>query len=206
MGDLGECISLIELPKPFRQRVLVLAHEKGGHLSRKKLGPIINRSFVLPGLTGDVAQHCAQYELCQKMSHQGLRKAPMVERQLLSIPFECCRHCGSIPQRQRRSLLLLTYICLALRWPDAVPMRSMTVKAVVDAFVTIFSWIRFPLSLLIDQGTQFTGGMCKELCRIFGVSKLQTTAYRPQSNGVVERLHGTLVPMLHKAVAVGRTG
>ena len=205
MGDLGECISLIVLPKPFRQRVLVLAHDKGGHLGRKKLGPIIKRSFIWPGLTGDVAQHCAQCELCQKKSHQGPRKVPMVERQLLSIPFETVAVdiVGPFPKGRGDHCYLLTYICLASQWPDAVPMRSMTAKAVVEGLVTIFSWTGFPLSLLTDQGTQFTGGMCKELCRMFGVSKLQTTAYRPQSNGVVERLHGTLVPMLRKAVASG---
>ncbi len=31
----------------------------------------------------------------------------------------------------------------------------------------------------------------------------QTSPYRPQSNGVVERLHGTLKPMLAKAVDAG---
>jgi len=59
-----------------------------GHLGRKKLSPIIKRSLVWPGLTGDIAQHCAQCEQCQRMSHQGPRKASMVERQLLSILFE----------------------------------------------------------------------------------------------------------------------
>ena len=133
MGNLGECISLIVLPKPFRQRVLVLAHDKGGHLGRKKLGPIIKRSFVWPGLTGDVAQHCAQCELCQKMSRQGPRKAPMVERQLLSIPFEAVAvdFVGPFPKGRGGHCYLFTYICLASRWPDAVPMRSMTAKAVL---------------------------------------------------------------------------
>ena len=39
-----------------------------------------------------------------------------------------------------------------------------------------------------------------ELCSILGVVKIRTTPYRPQSNGVVERLHGTLVPMIRKAL------
>ena len=112
------------------------------------------------------------------MPEDGPRKAPMVEWQLLSIPFEAVAVdiVSPFPKGRGGHCYLLTYICLASRWPDAVPMRSMTAKA-VGGFV---SWTGFPLSLLTDQGTQFTGGMCKELCRMFGVSKLQTTAYRPQ--------------------------
>ena len=38
------------------------------------------------------------------------------------------------------------------------------------------------------------------------VVKIQTTPYRPQSNGVVERLHGTLVPMIRKTLKASWTG
>ena len=31
------------------------------------------------------------------------------------------------------------------------------------------------------------------------IDKLNTTPYRPQSNGILERFHGTLVPILKKA-------
>jgi len=45
------------------------------------------------------------------------------------------------------------------------------------------------------------GSLMKEICQVFGIAKIRNTLYRPQSNGVVERLHGTLVPMLRKTMA-----
>ena len=36
---------------------------------------------------------------------------------------------------------------------------------------------------------------------IVGVRQIRTTTYHPQSNGSVERMHGTLVPMLYKLVS-----
>ncbi len=40
-------------------------------------------------------------------------------------------------------------------------------------------------------------------CQMLGTDTIATSPYRPQSNGVVERLHGSLKPMLAKAVDSG---
>jgi len=46
-------------------------------------------------------------------------------------------------------------------------------------------------------------GLTKQLTIILGIEHLHTTAYHPQSNGVLERLHATLEAMLGKASAKG---
>ena len=38
-----------------------------------------------------------------------------------------------------------------------------------------------------------------QLCERLHIEKIQTSPYHPKSNGCVECLHGTLVPMLKKA-------
>ena len=40
--------------------------------------------------------------------------------------------------------------------------------------------------------------LLKQLCLRLGVRQIRTTPYHTQSNGSVERMHGTLVPMLRK--------
>ncbi len=54
-----------------------------------------------------------------------------------------------------------------------------------------------------DNGTQFSDKLMKDLGTLLGIDLVHTTAYHPQSNGIVERMHSTLVGMLRKAVAVG---
>ena len=94
----------------------------------------------------------------------------------------------------------LTYIDVASRWPEAVPLRSATANMVMQALTEIFSRNGFPMVIISDNGTQFTGKQMREFCKRHNIQKVETAPYRPQSNCIVERLHGTLVPMIHKHV------
>ena len=97
-------------------------------------------------------------------------------------------------------LSLLMYVCMTTRWPKAIPLKSITARAVLDGLLEIFSRNGISRELLSDQGKQFAGKLMKELCSMYGIDKIQTSPYRPQSNSVVARLHGTLIPMLKKTV------
>ena len=52
--------------------------------------------------------------------------------------------------------------------------------------------------LLSDRGTSFTSSIIQELCEILGIQQLQTMPYHPQTNGLVERSHQTIMHMIGK--------
>jgi len=176
LDELDQPVMTIVLPKGYRERVMVMAHVKG-------------------------ARHCRSCPKCQMNSRASPRKAPMQERDRAVVPFETVAIdlVGPFEKEKGGAKYLLTYMCIASKWPEAVPLKSMTARAVVEALVEIFSRNGIPYTLLTDQGAQLTGKVMSELCKIYGIKKIQTTPYHPQSNGVVERFHGTLVPMLRKA-------
>jgi transposase InsO family protein len=63
----------------------------------------------------------------------------------------------------------------------------------VDAFIS--SWVaRFgvPGTVTTDRGTQFTSALWSSTCTSLGIKHVLTTAYHPQSNGMVERVHRQL--------------
>ena len=69
-------------------------------------------------------------------------------------------------------------------------MQYTTAQVVVDTFVA--NWVApfgKPATITTDQGTQFTGGTLQCMCRALGSKNVQTTAYHPQSSGMVERFH-----------------
>ena len=57
-----------------------------------------------------------------------------------------------------------------------------------------------PAELLSDRGANFVSGLIKEVCQILGIKRLNTTAYHPQTDGLVERFNRTLTAMLSKVV------
>ena len=79
------------------------------------------------------------------------------------------------------------------RWFTATPKKEITAEATIEAFVS--GWIQYfgcPLSVVTDQGGQFTGYLWKNLMSVLGIRHATTTSYHPQANGLVENLHRRL--------------
>ncbi len=193
------------LPKVRRDAVLRLAHDQMGHVGGKKMRELVNSRFTWPGLGADIDAYCSSCELCLKVNKAGNRKVQMVERPIISEPFESVAVdiVGPLPKGKGGARFVLTLVCLASRWPEAVAMRTCMAAEVAEGLIAMFSRSGFPLKILSDRGSVFIGKVLKRVYEILGIDSIQTSPYRPQGNGIVERFHGTLKPMLTKAVANG---
>ena len=99
---------------------------------------------------------------------------------------------GPLPSSQGFSYLL-TMIDRTSRWPEAVPLSSITSESCTRAFIS--TWVsRFGVSALLtsDRGTQFTSSVWSEVFSILGILRIKTTSFHPQSNGMIERFHRCL--------------
>ena len=76
------------------------------------------------------------------------------------------------------------------RWPEAVLLRETNAKAILDAFMA--TWVAcygVPLIITMNRGVQFTSATWGGWCGDYSVQHITTTAFHPQANGMVERLH-----------------
>ena len=88
------------------------------------------------------------------------------------------------------------------RWPEAIPLTTTTAADCAAALLQ--GWIqRFGVPDIItsDRGPQFTSSLWASLCSLLSISHTQTTAYHPQSNGLVERFHRRLKDALRARAA-----
>jgi hypothetical protein len=84
-----------------------------------------------------------------------------------------------------------------------MPLSDMSAAACAKALT--FTWIShfgIPETITSDRGPQFTSNLWFKLCEILHISHRQTTAYHPESNGAVERLHRRLKDALRARAAV----
>ena len=200
-----EVINVIVLPVSFRQKVLRMAHDGLGHLGGRKVKNLIRQRFSWPGLGIDAIKYCKSCPICQRCSKTKARKAPMMERRVLSEPFEVVAMdiVGPIPKGKGGCIYILTLIDMASKWPEAVPLRSTKSTIVAEGLMELISRVGIPLKILTDQGSQFMGSIMTKLCKDLGIEKIHTSPYRPEGNGCIERMHGTLGPMLTKASSLG---
>ena len=96
---------------------------------------------------------------------------------------------GPLPP-SRGFTYLFTIVDRFTRWPEAVPMSDMSASSCARALIS--AWIsRFgvPSEISSDRGAQFTSSLWAAVAQLLGTKHSRTTAYHPQSNGLVERFH-----------------
>ncbi len=88
----------------------------------------------------------------------------------------------------------------ATRYPEAVPLRTISAKSVAKALFRIISRVGIPKEILTDQGTAFMSRTLSKLYELLGIKSILTNVYHPQMDGLVERFNRTLKSMVRKFV------
>ncbi len=198
-------VDRIVLPVVRRCHAMSLAHDKSAHVGVRGMQRLLGKRFTWPGLHADITSSIRSCDKCLRYNSAGNKKAKMVERGIVTVPFETVAVdlVGPLPTGRRGVKYLFTYICLASRWPEAQPMRTASAKEAAQCFLDIIACTGIPLKVLSDRGSVFLSKLMRGLCETLGIDSIATSPYRPQSNRVVERFHGSLKPMLAKAVDSG---
>ncbi|OBQ32716.1 MAG: hypothetical protein AN484_27720, partial [Aphanizomenon flos-aquae WA102] len=90
-------------------------------------------------------------------------------------------------------MYIFTIIDRTSKWMEAIPMA--TTAAADCAKVLLAAWVsRFgvPAVITSDRGAQFTSALWAAVCFTLDIKHQQPTAYHPEANGQVERLHRRL--------------
>ncbi|XP_061920399.1 uncharacterized protein LOC133661276 [Entelurus aequoreus] len=158
--------------------------------------------FYWPGIRAHVRRWCAVCPDCQLVNPAATPRAPLRPLPLIEVPFERIGMDLVGPfhpstQGYRFALVLVDY---ATRYPEAVPLRSISAKSVAQALFQVISRVGIPKEILTDQGTSFMSRTLKELYGLLGIKSIRTSVYHPQTDGLVERLNRTLKSMIRKFV------
>ena len=124
--------------------------------------------------------------------------APMALVPQITEPFErlIIDIVGPIrPKTKQGYLYMLTTLCPATKFPEAIPLKKADSQSVVDALMQIFARIGFPTEIQSDLGSQFVSELTTLFLEKCGIKMLHSSVAHPQSNSV-ERFHRTLKSVL----------
>ena len=194
------------VPSELRSAVLKTAHDLilAGHCGARKTLARLRERFHWPGVTIDVAKYVASCQKCQKATQKGrVPPVPLADVPKIGTPMErvAIDLVGPIqPTTEVGHRYILTILDIATRYPEAIPMKSITSIDVAEALLDTFARLGFPREILSDKGTQFTSELMEQFQKLCGCKGISTSPYHPQANGNVERFHSTLKQMLKKVV------
>ncbi|GFW98151.1 retrovirus-related Pol polyprotein from transposon 412 [Trichonephila clavipes] len=151
----------------------------------------------------DVEEFVKTCDSCQRVGKpRDKAKAPLKLVPIISEVFSKINidAVGPLPVSTKQNRYLITSICVASKYPEAIPVESITSPNVIDALLSIFSRIGFPREIQSDLGTSFTSELTTTFFNKFGIKVTRSSVSHPQSNAV-ERVHRTIKRVI-KALCV----
>ena len=90
------------------------------------------------------------------------------------------------------------------KWAEVFPASDQSSATVAKLLVEeIVSRHGVPSDILSDRGKAFLSGLMREVELLLGIHKVNTMAYHPQTDGLMECFNRTLITMLAKTVHKG---
>ena len=168
-----------------------------GHFGRDRTVESIERRFYWSGLKKDVARWVRECDMCARAKPgPGLGKSPLHQFRINEV-----MHCvaidilGPLPLTQNGNEYIIVLGDYYSKWVDAWAVPDHTAQTVADKIITgFFTKFGCPAQIHTDQGREFQSELFQLVCEKFGIE--QTSPYRPNSDGLVERFNRTLKQML----------
>ena len=194
------------VPKEYRSKVMYLSHSHplGAHLGTEKNYERVLTRFYWSGIKREIQDYCRCCPECQLHSPKVHYRNPLIPLPIIEIPFSRIGMdiVRPLPKSSRGHRYILVIMDYATRYPEAIPLRAATGKAVAWEVFQLFSRVGIANEILTDQGSCFMSTVMKEMCKLLKIQRIQTSLYHPQTDGLMERFNQTLKQMLRRMIVV----
>lgn len=107
---------------------------------------------------------------------------------------------GFLPLSTAGKRYIVVMIDHFTRWVEAIPTVDQTSETVTRVFVdNIIARFGVPQRVITDQCPCFESRRFQEMLRNWGIQRLRTSPYHPQTNGLTERFNHTMKEWLNSA-------
>ena len=153
--------------------------ERTLELCKEKFGPQFKRSIV-----EDVVRNCERCSRYDPSVRFKWEKESIVTDEVWKIVATDVTHVNGVP--------FLTLIDIHSGFTIWRRMRNESANELIMCWSQIIAEYGPPEKILSDNSSIFKSRQMKELCQNWEIEQVFSAAYRPQGNGVVERVHRTI--------------
>ena len=181
----------LKLVPPTSQREKLIADLHGGvtgaHLGPEKTLGRVRTHYWWETIHRDVYAQCRGCSVCRSRKSGDAPIVPLKPIPVGRTLGMCWRGCAEAPTKSLRKGLPGSLPRLSNEVARGVPYnqpRHLTIaRLLVERVVPVHG------VLLSDRGGCFLSNLMAELYRLLSITKVNTTAYHPQSDGMVERMN-----------------
>ena len=192
------------IPKAHRRKAINGCHRDAGHQGQNRTTSLLLEQFWWPGMMLEVKSAVKNCKQC--LCHDGDSvRAPLVPIEatgpmdLLHLGFTKIEVSGDCKKELKKPEVVNVLVVTDhfTQHTMAFVTEDMTTHTMACVLYHHYFYIfGTPLRLMTDNDLAFTSEVVQELCNLFGVKRVCTSAYHPQSNGAIERQHQMVIKMI----------
>ena len=193
----GKGNELIIIPESLVDQFLSYVHGLSHRGVNQMLMEIHGKYYIYSGKlrTSQFVERCLK---CQRIKPAKRCKGKPIEQSYAKAPWTHVHMdlSGPFPKSWQGNRWILAVVCNLTRWCALIAIPSKHAESVAVGLKKVFKWMGPCTSLLADNGKEFANKDLRESLRLQGVHLQHSTPYRPQSNGIVERLNQKVKSLL----------
>ena len=192
----------IAVPQGMKEPLLTEIHSGpfGGHFAARGLYNTLCQHYWWRNMYRDALHHYRSCLTCAAYQGTGCRVKSPLQPIPVGSPFEKIGvDILEMPQTMQGNRYLIVFMEYLTKWVEAYPAEDQTSETVARILIdNIVCRHGVPGQLLSDRGPNLLSKLIQDICDLLGVKKINTTAYHPQTDGLVERMNKTLRAMIAK--------
>ena len=148
-------------------------------------------------MRAEIRRYCRSCLVCVSRKGPGRAKRPKLQPIPVGGPFHMVGvDVLQLPLSFHGNQYASVYMDYLTKWPEVFVVADQKAETIARLLVEeVISRHGVPEHLLSDRGPNFLSMLVQEICKLVGTTKINTSGYHPQCDGLVERFNGTLINM-----------
>lgn len=155
----------------------------------------VTSEFHWPGVSSDVHRFVLGCDRCQRsIRKKDVRRVHMGHLPVSKGPFSmmCCDLIGPVQKSERNHRYILIIIDVCTRYPEAIPLKSISTQEVTEALFNVYCPLWIPERIHTDRGGQFTSEIMEEINNMLMMKHTIYSPWHADGNSMMIRVNGII--------------